>query len=230
MTLHSSAEQGCPARCFTVPSVLGGLAGVRAGFRFKGGLAPELSVGVATIGLDLERSARSTFTSHRGTSTVPVSYTLDDRLRINGPFLAAGGSAWLPLRPDVGLLARASVGVLFGHISDPITGDAATSNEKAPVVISSRDETLKRPLGFFLPEIGAEARLGSLRVGFTVGAAFFPGEGPRFTHENTGVNPRCEAAHPTAVGCAPITHLLEGERAFASFVLWSPQVAMGYVF
>lgn len=88
----------------------------------------------------------------------------------------------------------------------------------------------EKPLGFFLPEVGAEARLGSLRVGFTVGAAFFPALGPRFTHANTGVNPRCEAAHPTAVGCAPITHLLEGERAFSSFVLWSPQVAMGYVF
>jgi hypothetical protein len=230
MTLHSSAEQGCPARCFTVPSVLGGLAGVRAGFRFKRGLAPELGIGVATIGLDLQRVETSTFASHQAASTIPVSYTLDDRLRINGPFLTAGGSAWIPLRPDVGFLARASVGVLFGHISDPITGDATASGEKAPVIVSSRDETLKRPLGFFLPELGAEARLGSLRVGFTIGAAFFPGAGPQFSHENAGVNPRCEAAHPTAVGCAPITHLLQGERSYGSFVLWSPQVAMGYVF
>ena len=229
-TLHASAEQGCPARCFTAPSVLGGLAGVRAGFRFKGGVAPELAVGVATIGLDLERSETSAFVSHQAASMVPVSYRLTDRLRINGPFVATGGSAWFLLRPDVGLLARASVGVLFGHISDPITGDAVTSGDKAPVIVSSRDETLKQPLGFFLPELGAEARVGSLRVGFTVGAAFFPGVGPQFTHENAGVNPRCEAAHPTAVGCAPITHLLAGERSYASFVLWTPQVAMGYVF
>ena len=180
--------------------------------------------------VDLERGETSTFTSHQAASRVPVSYRLTDRLRINGPFLATGGSAWFPLRPDVGLLARASVGVLFGHISDPITGDAVTSGDKAPVIVSNRDETLKRPLCFFLPELGAEARLGSLRVGFTVGAAFFPDVGPQFTHENAGVNPRCEAAHPTAVGCAPITHLLAGERSYASFVLWSPQVAMGYVF
>jgi hypothetical protein len=230
MSLHSDAEQGCPARCFTVPSVLGGLAGARVGFRFNRGLAPEIAVGVATVGLDLQRSEQSTFTSRQAVTTVAVSYRLEDRLRLNGPFVATGGSAWIPLRPDVGFLARASVGVLFAHISDPITGDASASGEKAPVIVSSRDETLKKPIGFFLPELGAEARLGSLRVGFTVGAAFFPALGPRFTHENTGVNPRCEAARPTAVGCAPITHLLQGEQAFSSFVLWSPQVSMGYVF
>ncbi|MEP7121394.1 MAG: PEGA domain-containing protein [Byssovorax sp.] len=230
MTLHSSAEQGCPTRCFTVPSVLGGLAGVRVGFRFKGGLAPEIAVGVATVGVDLQRSEQSTFASRQAASTVHVSYRLDDRLRLNGGFFSTGGSAWFPLRPDVGLLARVSVGVLFAHVSDPITGEASVATEKAPIVLSNRDEILKQPLGFVLPELGAEARLGSLRVGFTVGAAFFPGVGPRFSHENTGVNPRCESLHPTAVGCAPITHLLEGERAFTSFVLWSPQIAMGYVF
>jgi hypothetical protein len=120
--------------------------------------------------------------------------------------------------------------VLFARASDPITGTAKTGDATAPITVSDRDQTLSKPIGFILPEIGAEARLGSLRVGFTVGMAFFPALGPRFSHENTGVSPRCDAAHPTAVGCAPITHLLSGERAFGPFLLWTPQVAMGYVF
>lgn len=218
-TLRSDAERGCPAACFTVPSVMGGIGGVRAGFRFKSGLAPELAVGVASFGLALQRSEESTFFSRQAASTVNVTYTLDDRLHVEGGFFATGGSAWIPLRPDVGFLARASVGVLFAHISDPITGTATATGESAPVNVSDRDQTLTTPLGFFLPEIGAEARLGALRVGFTVGAAFFPALGPRFSHENTGVNPRCDAADPTSVGCAPISHVLQGERAFASFVL-----------
>jgi PEGA domain-containing protein len=229
-TLRSTAEQGCPVRCYTTPLVMGGLGGVRVGFRFKRGLAPELAVGVASFGLDFQRFAQTTFFSRQAASTVPVSYTLDDRLRVAGPFVATGGSAWIELRPGIGLLARASAGVLFGHISDPITGTANVGGDSAVLSVSDRDQTLTRPMGFLLPEIGAEAQIGALRVGLTVGAAFFPALGPRFSHENTGISPRCDAAHPTSVGCTPITHLLNGERAFGPFVLWSPQVAMGYVF
>lgn len=229
-SLHSTAEHGCPERCFTVPSVSGGVGGLRVGYRFKLGLAPELTVGVAAFGLDLTRSEQSTFFSRQASSTVAVSYALDDRLRVVGPFVATGGSAWIPLRPELGLLARVSAGLLFARISDPITGVATASGGKTEVLVSQRDERLTKTMGFLLPELGAEAHLGSLRVGLTIGAVFFPAFGPRFTHDNTGVNPRCEAARPTAVGCAPITHLLQGERAFAPFVLWSPQAAMGYEF
>ena len=99
-------------------------------------------------------------------------------------------------------------------------------------------DDVERALSYFLRSRAEQASakntgnaaicLSRLRVGLTMSAVFFPAFGPRFTHENTGVNPRCEPARPTAVGCAPITHLLQGERAFAPFVLWSPQVSLGY--
>ncbi len=229
-TLNSTAEHACPSRCFTDPTVQGGLGGVRFGFRFKSGIAPEVAVGVASFGVDLTRGEQGTFFSRQAASTVPVTYSVDDRLRVVGPFLATGGSFWIPLRPDVGFLARASVGVLFAHASDPVTGSASTGDTPLPLIVSDRDETVRKPIGFVLPEVGAEARLGSLRVGFTLGAAFFPAGGPQFLHENAGVNPRCEASAPAAVGCAPLSHVLRGESAFGAFVLWTPQIAMGYVF
>lgn len=229
-SLRSSAEEACASGCFREPTVSGGLGGLRFGFRFKRGFAPEVAVGVAAFEATLTRGEESTFYSRQAASTVTVSYKLEDSIRVGGPFLSTGASAWIPLHPSVGFLARTSVGVLFARISDPITGTASASGEAAAITVSNREETLTQPIGFVLPELGAEARLGSLRVGFTFGVAFFPALGPRFSHENTGVSPRCEAARPTAVGCAPITHLLAGERAFGPFLLWTPQVALGYSF
>jgi hypothetical protein len=230
-TLRSSAEEACSSGCFREPGVSGGLGGLRFGFRFKRGFAPEVAVGIASFNATFSRGEESTFYSRQAASTVTVSYTLEDRIRLAGPFLSAGASAWIPLlHPDIGFLARTSVGVLFASISDPITGTASAGGTTAVITVSNRDETLSKPIGFILPELGAEARLGSFRVGFTFGVAFFPALGPRFSHENTGVSPRCDAARPTAVGCAPITHLLAGERAFGPFLLWTPQVALGYSF
>ena len=229
-TLRSSAEEACALGCLREPTVSGGLGGVRFGFRFKRGFAPEVAVGVAAFSASFTRPEASTFYSRQAASTVAVSYALQDRIRIAGAFLSTGGSAWIPLRPDVGLLARASVGVLFARASDPITGTASAGGTTAVVTVSNRDETLSKPIGFVLPELGAEARLGSLRVGFTLGVAFFPALGPRFSHDNLGVSPRCDAIRPTAAGCAPITHLVAGERAFGPFLLWTPQVALGYSF
>jgi hypothetical protein len=228
--LRSDAEQACASGCFHEPTVNGGFGGLRAGFRFKLGFAPELAVGVASFNATFTRPEVSTFYSRQAASTVPVRYLLQDSIRLEGGFVSTGGSAWIPLRPDVGFLARASVGVLFAHISDPITGTAQTGATSVPILVSNRDETLLQAIGFVQPELGAEARLGSLRVGFTFGVAFFPALGPRFSHDSTGVSPRCDAAHPTAVGCAPITHILAGERAFGPFLVWTPQVAAGYSF
>jgi len=229
-SLRSDAEEACASGCLRAPTVSGGFGGLRVGFRFRLGFAPEVAVGVASFGAPFTRNAASTFYSRQAAVTVPVSYQLEDRLRLAGTFLSTGASAWIPLRPDLGFLARASVGVLFANISDPITGTASAGGTTAVITVSNRDETLSKAIGFILPELGAEARLGSFRVGLTLGVAFFPALGPRFSHDNTGVSPRCDAARPTEAGCAPITHLLAGERAFGPFVLWTPQVALGYSF
>ncbi|MEO5730013.1 MAG: PEGA domain-containing protein [Byssovorax sp.] len=230
-SLRSDAERGCPARCSSATPVNGGLVGLRAGFRFNRGFAPELSIGFASFGAQLTRDERTTFYSRQARSTVTVSYELNDRLRVAGVFLGTGASTWIPLRYDVGFLARVTAGMLFARSMDPITGTATTDGQaKATITVSERDEALPKVIGFVLPELGAEARFGALRVGLTIGAAFFPALGPRFKHENTGVSPRCEASNPIAVGCAPTTNLLAGERAFGPFMLWSPQLSLGYAF
>jgi hypothetical protein len=204
--------------------------GLRSGFRFNRGFAPEAAIGFASFGAQITRDERTTFHSRQTGATVPVHYTLDDRLRIAGVFLGTGASAWIPLRYDVGFLARVTAGMLFARASDPIIGTAKTDGDPVPITVSGRDEALPKVIGFVLPELGAEARFGALQVGFTIGAAFFPALGPRFKHENTGVSPRCEASDPTAVGCAPVTNLLAGERAYGAFMLWSPQISLGYAF
>ncbi len=233
--LRATAEQGCPALCLdSSTAVRGGLGGLRVGFRFNNGLAPEIAVGGASFGSEFSREARSTFFSRQAGATVTVSYTLQDRLRLAGPFLSTGVSAWVPLGYDIGLISRVSAGMLFASATDPITGTAKTvesgHDDPTPITVSERDEARFKLIGFVLPELGVEARFGALRLSLTAAAAFFPAVGPRFTHTNTGVTPVCSAAQPTAVGCAPISHLVADERAFGPFVLWSPQASLGYAF
>jgi PEGA domain len=230
--LGATAEQGrCPAFCLkSTTAVRGGLAGLRVGFRFNRGFAPEIAVGGASFGSEITRETRSIFYSRQAGTNVTVSYAIHDRLRLSGPFLSTGVSTWIPFGYDVGLLSRVTAGLLFAKATDPISGTAETNHGKADIAVSDRDEALPKLIGFVLPELGFEARFGALRLSLTASAAFFPAIGPSFKHENAGVSPLCTAAQPTAVGCAPISHLVADERAFGPFVLWSPQASLGYAF
>ncbi len=126
-------------------AVRGGLVGLRVGFRFNNGLAPEIAVGGASFGSEFSREARSTFFSRQAGATVTVSYTLQDRLRLTGPFLSTGVSAWVPLGYDVGLISRVSAGMLFASATDPITGRAKTVTDADDLGCRSPSRIATRP-------------------------------------------------------------------------------------
>jgi hypothetical protein len=245
-TLNADAEIGCPARCTIIdagrvdfprflrprfdPSVTGGVAGLRGGFRFRIGLAPEISLGFLGLATSFTRFRDASFYSRATQRSYPVSYALDDRLRLSGPFLGLGASFRVPLRPPFALIARTTTGVLVARAGDSITGTALAGGERATVQVASRDQTLVSPMPFVLPELGGEASFGPLHLGVSLGLAFFPGTGPRFDHPEIGVAPHCDAARPDAVGCAPGSAMVADERAHGPFHLWLPQVSLGYVF
>ena len=245
-TLRADAEIGCPHRCAVTnparddfpralrpeldPSITGGVAGLRGGYRFRMGLAPELSVGFLGAATTFTRFRDSAFYSRASQQSYPVAYALDDRLRLAGPFLGLGASFRVPLRPPFALIARTTTGVLVARASDAVTGSAIAGGERVPIQVASRDQTVVSPMPFVLPELGAEASLGPLRLGLALGLAFFPKSGPTFDHPEIGVTPRCDAARPDAVGCAPGSAIVANERAHGAFHLWLPQVSLGYVF
>jgi hypothetical protein len=245
-SLGADAERGCPRDCAAPeparsafprslrdphdPSPIGGFAGMRGGFRFRMGLAPELSAGFLSVAMSFTRFRGASFYSRESQQSYPVAYTLDDHLRISGPFLGLGGSFRAPLRPPFSLVARLTAGVLVARARDPITGTATAGGERVDVQVASRDQSLLSAMPFVTPELGGEAGLGSLRLGVALGVAFFPSAGPRFDHPELGVSPRCSPSKPDAAGCAPGSALLADERAHGVFTLWLPQVSLGYVF
>jgi PEGA domain len=229
-TLHSDAEAACPARCFATPGVSGYFAGIRAAFRLKLGLAPELSAGFMSFGASVDRGAQTTFLSRQTERSYAVSYRLSDPIHLSGAMLGVGMSFRAPIKPYLGILARTTVGALLSRATDPITGTAGTDGPTVPISVSNRDEVLPATLPFVMPEIGAQFTVGSFLLGASVGAAFFPFHGPRFSHTDTGVAPQCEVTHPGGVGCAPIANLVSNERAYGAFALFTPQLEVGYTF
>ncbi|MFO0761174.1 MAG: tetratricopeptide repeat protein [Byssovorax sp.] len=245
-TLHADAERLCPAACAEAdprlarfprslrdphdPTVFGGLAAVRGGYRFRMGLAPELVAGYLGLGLRFTRFREASFYSRASQQSYPVAYTLDDRLSLGGPFLGVGGSFRMPIRPPFALVARTTAGILVARVTDPITGTASAGGDRAEIQVEARDQAILSAMPFVLPELGGELATGSFRLGLSLGVGFFPRLGPRFDHPEIGVAPSCSASRPDAVGCAPGSAIAAGERAYGAFSLWLGQVSLGYVF
>jgi hypothetical protein len=61
---------------------------------------------------------------------------------------------------------------------------------------------------------------------------FVPTPGPSFHHTNIewATASACSPNNPAAVGCAPTSRAVEGERAYARIVLFVPAIAATFVF
>jgi hypothetical protein len=242
-TLHGDAEGGGPPRAASGPTpcsakitqdgaVVGYRAGLRAGYRLARGLLLELSGGYMSFGTSVARDERCSYRVRATGEIVPVRYELADEIQVQGPFASAGASYRWALWRSLALSTRAAAGLIYARASDPITGTATTGGPRAPVSVSNAGQVLAWPLFFVLPEVGADVALGGFRVGLSIGAAFFPVAGPRFDHAETGVKSRagCAEAAPRDVGCSPNSKVVAGERASGPFMLWVPQIEIGYAF
>lgn len=229
-SLGSTAERD---RCLVSCSpVRGGVFGLRGGLRLSAGVAVELSFGYLAASSQLSRAVSASFKDpENAPSPTSIDYTLRDDLHIRGPFFGLGGSYRAALGPRVGLLARATLGVLNAQSTDFITGTARTTGAPTPLLVVGRGQVLGSQPAFVMPEIGVEARWGGWTAGVLLGAAFFTVEGPFFAHSEIGVERQCtEGTAAGSVGCAPNQALLGRERAYGAFVLWVPMVAVGYSF
>jgi hypothetical protein len=227
-SLGSTAEIiRCPVPC---SPATGALLGIRSGYRFGPGVALELSFGYLSVASTFSSSMELPFKDKN--IDAMVHFDFKDELRVRGPFLGMGVSYWIELGSRFGLIGRATVGLLSAQTIDPITGTAKTDGDPVPVLVAGRSQVLLSQPAFIMPEVGVEARWGGLRVGALLGFVFLTSEGPIFNHDEVGLETRMctDTTPPGSVGCVPNQSALSGERAYGSFMLWVPQVAVGYSF
>ena len=227
-TLGSGAEAGCPSACADNPIVTGGLVGARAGYRFRFGTSMELTAAYLSLGLSSDRTRTAVFPTNAPRFT--VHYDLHDHIRLSGPLLMVGASHRIPLLKWVHLMPRASVGVLLGHVRNPVTGAASTNAEPVRVQIRGAGDSMPATRVVLAPELGAVVPWRQFELGLALAVAIVPGDGPTFSQSTVEVAPSCSPTSPGAVGCAPSSSLLANERALGAFYVWVPQVTLGYVF
>jgi hypothetical protein len=227
-TFSSDAESRCPEACSDDPPVKGFLLGARGGYRFTMGLGLELSAGYLHLEKGLSRHAEARFPTD--TQAYAVRYDLEDNIRVRGPFIAPALSYRLDVGGSVGVIGRVAAGLVFASSRDGVDGTATTGAESVDVSVDGAEDSVSSTAFFVHPELGLDAELGEFRVGAAVGVAVFLTEGPRFEHSSIDVAPSCDDAAPSAVGCAPGSRALSGEKAFDPFAVFTPQIFAGYEF
>lgn len=228
-TFGSAAEAGCPSLCSGTPGVFGGAVGARAGFRFQFDTSIELSAGYLAMGLSSQRTRTDVFPTNAPAYT--VHYTLDDDIRYAGALLAVGASQKIRLRRWLYLVPRASIGVFLANVRNPVTGTASTTgSESVPVQIQGAGNTVSATRAVIAPEIGAMVPWSGFELGLGLQVAFLPGSNVNFTYGSIQVPPNCPATNPGAVGCAPSSSVIAGERALGAFYVLMPQLSVSRVF
>lgn len=231
----STPDQSCPEACEGSPTVLGFLAGLRGAYRFPFGASVELAGGYWRLGSSFTRTLvdRQETTVDGQPRNLDVTYQLEDDTLVHGPFVGAGVS-YRGFVDDVErfhLLGRATIGVLIARATNPIEGTASTSNgETVPIILEERSQVQTSVAPFIMPEIGAGAALGPIELVLSLGIGIFPANGPTFERGRFGADTTGGSDDPLSVKNSRESGLITTERAYSSFLLWVPQVAVQHTF
>ena len=225
--IGAGAAEDCSPRCTNHPWAYGGMGGVRGGFRFPVGISIELGGGYWWLGTHIERVLHDQFEA--GGTRHTVTYHVDDSISVRGPFFELSHSYRVPLGKVLSFQSRLGIGLLFAAASDDLQGTASTTGPESPIILGNRD-TERAVALFVMPELGAEAKLGPVDIGVTLGLAIFPLTGPTFPNQPFSVTPTHNQADPGDVGNAGGSRVVADERAYGIFALWVPQLSLSHTF
>jgi hypothetical protein len=225
-SLGGDASSLCPDACNGSVAAHGGLAGLRAGYRFPIRLSLELGAGYALFGSFFTRDVPSSFGA---SGQYPITYRIDDSVVVRGPYVAPSVSYRQPLLDWLSLEGRATLGVMFAAVSDDYDAQAVAGQTTSGTIVAQRD--LARTVTIFVaPEVGAVAEAGPIDIGLSLAVPIFPLEGPALDNGPIAPNTDPDDENPGAAGNAPVSTLTSGERAWDTFVMFSPQLSAGYTF
>lgn len=227
-SLRSGPEKRCPGDCSSDPPAFGWMAGARLGYETSAGVSFEVGGGYLSLRRSIERLESNAYPKQAPVQT--VTYRLEDRIRLDGPFASAGASIEVPLG-SLTLRSRVHAGVLFASSFDRLTGTASSGAESLEVGIGGAREEQSSTALFVMPELSVERTWGAWELGAGLGILFVPSAGPDFTHETITV-PRdgCRFGDPTSTACAPVFDGIANERAYGPFWTAVPRVSVAHTF
>ncbi len=223
--IHSGAEKACTEDCNWA---MGGLVEARVGYEFTNRISAEIMTGYLSMASHSTRRIDSTFSSNQGTQ--PITWTLDDALRLTGPLIGAGTSMTFPVVGDLWLRARGTAGLMLARVSDAVEARVSTGSEPSRVDIEGAGHTAQTTALFVMPEVQVEKSLGNWRIGASLAALWIPQKGPNLSFGTAAVPPNCSPSEPTAAGCAGNGQVLSSERAYGSFVAVMPRIGAQLLF
>ncbi len=231
--LGSGAEASCDvASCSDRGPALGGLVGVRVGYRLPSRVSFHVGAGYLSLTATLSRRLASTFvsTGAGGASTnVPVTYDLHDSVGFAGPFAGAGIGYSAPLGSIFELLGRVDAGIVLASASDTIRGTVTAGGRTLDLAVEKSGASTQGSAAFAMPEIAVHARFGRFYGGVGAAAGIFVVQGPAL--DTGAIAPKgfdC-AAHPGAADCVPASNAVRGERAFGPAFVALPTLEIGLV-
>ena len=225
-TLRSDAEGACPAHCASNTRPDGAMLGVRGAYHLPSGLAVEIGVGYFSARTSFARAVRDNV----GASATPVNYTLLDTVTLQGPYAALGASWNQRVIGPISFVSRLTLGAIFASSGDTIAGAASTGTSATNARVTGSNDTVDSVAPFVHPTLGVRATAGSFQFGISIGPFFVARRGPELPHGALFVSPACSTANATAPGCLPESTAVAHERAYGPFVLWVPQIEIGYRF
>ena len=228
-TLAGGAGLDCPEACESTTPALGLIAGARTGFRFPIDLGIEFGLGYLSIWQTIDRRESSKY----GDAAYTAEYRLHDEIHVHGPFAMAGFS----YRHSIGPFffgARATAGAVITFSRDEVSGTASAQPAPGqaqgpivPVFVEKPGDTLLAAAPFVAPEANLGIHAGPVDVGLGLTALFFPAVGPRIERGRFGPVAGEGASEEGAIQNAQESTVIEGERAYGRFVLFSPMVTLG---
>jgi hypothetical protein len=224
-TMGAGAEAACPDSCTADPVTHGGMAAARLGYRFPMQLSLEIGLGYALFGTALRRLYREDFAG----ATERVSYELVDRPLVRGPFIAPSFSYRYPLSDWLAVSGRAALGVMIATASSEVDGVTATTGAIVPVEVEQLDVQHTVTL-FVMPSLALDLTFGDWEIGAGLGVALFPLQGPALDNGPLRAQASPDETDAGAVGNAPASDALSGERAWGPLALWVPHLQVGYTF
>lgn len=229
-SLGSDAETQAASTCGTnCPMANGVLVGGRVGYRIGSVFSLEVSGGYLQLGSSFQRDVANTYGA---ANDLAVTYSLDQKLALSGPFGGLGVSARFPITHRFSVVGRLGVAGLLADVSNTMSGDAAGTGDPTELAIRQERTMVRTTSALVTPEVTMEASFGGVIFGAGLGAWVSTLPGPSFGERrllpsNPGL---CTLNAESGGACAPESRVTSGERSNGVFAVFVPQISARYAF
>lgn len=226
MSLGSEAEESCnDYQCSKQGVAWGGVGALRLGVEFARKMRFELAAGAIYLTKQQDRRIRDDSLE----DFEPVTYQLEDRLRVRGPYLSTGLAFRQPLSVRTGIGARLHVAATQTFSRQQTEGTMENMVDSARAEVGHSNAVQRGILVFGWPELFVDYRYSMWRFGAGLGAVVIMNRAPI---GNLGeIGPQQPATAPCeSVRCAPPSSKVEGERPFGPSVQVSISTMIGLAF